>query len=143
MLYYDSSVMLYCILHVYSEKPRAMPPDRRPSTAALPGWQGECNDIIIITIIIISFICVIMFITIPTFIYIIMVITIITTITIIIIIIIIISAYVSVRARCGSIRHRLNGYLAQRAPSLFLASSFSVWIMQFWNVRFPGGLGTH
>ena len=41
-------------------------------------------------------------------------------------------------------RHRLNGYLAQRVPSLFLASSFRMCLhCEVLKVYFPGGLGTH
>ena len=41
-------------------------------------------------------------------------------------------------------RHRLNGYLDQRVPSLVLAgSSRMCLIVQFLKVCFPGGRGTH
>ena len=49
--------------------------------------------------------------------------------------------------RCAMSRHQLNGYLAQRVPSLFLASSFrmclSLYCLKLLQVCFPGGLGTH
>ena len=41
-------------------------------------------------------------------------------------------------------RHRLNGYLAQRVPSLFLASGFRMCLnCEFLKLCFPGGLGAH
>ena len=43
----------------------------------------------------------------------------------------------------GHNRHRLNGYLAQRVPSLFLASSFRMCLnCEVLKGVFPGGLGT-
>ena len=44
-------------------------------------------------------------------------------------------------------RHRLNGYLAQRAPSFSLAGSFRMClnceVLEDIKVCLPGGLGTH
>ena len=41
--------------------------------------------------------------------------------------------------------HRLNGYLAQRVPGLFLLPAVlgADWIVKFLKVCFRGGLGTH
>ena len=43
------------------------------------------------------------------------------------------------------VRHRLNGYLAQRVPSMFLSPAVlgCAYIVKFLKVCFPGGLSTH
>ena len=46
--------------------------------------------------------------------------------------------------RSSNIRHRLNGYLAQRYLVFFLQAVLGcVWFVKFLKVCFPGGLGTH